>query len=156
SLRKDEATDFLIHPQFWRYRLWFDYLRISPSYWLAHKVRTRHVAASSIQLPPNFETFFQTYHLFCYLYNHPFTTWWRSRSSSVFGMGANPGVKRLADWDNLSSLRQKDWKRLDAITRDWVQQTLAEKRDTNCTILFVPLSLNQTVLIKQIRWQLQN
>ncbi len=61
------------------YRLWYEYLRLSPIYYQAHKERTVKgglTKAEKKALPDDFDEVRKTYEAFGNVYKYPFRIWW--------------------------------------------------------------------------------
>lgn len=71
------------------FKLWFDYLRLSPSYWLAHQYKENELDAE-ISLPDDFEFVLKTYDDFGSVYDLPFDWWWRSTGERLFAKPYRP------------------------------------------------------------------
>jgi hypothetical protein len=82
------------------YRLWYEYLRLSPIYLLAHKQRTTKGGLTEEQiklLPDDFDEVLKTYDAFGDVYKYPFRTWWVWHGVTLFGMAkTKPCAKPLA------------------------------------------------------------
>lgn len=76
------------------YRLWFEYLRLSPSYWLAHKHCTGYKGGltdiEKHNLPKDFDDVIRTYQHFGNIYQPLFRTWWINRGVHLFGAPSRP------------------------------------------------------------------
>ena len=81
------------------YRLWYEYLRLSPTYFLAHKHRTSFEGGLTEKekemLPDDFDEVLKTYDAFGDIYEYPFRMWWATwmRKSHLFG---EPSAKLIA------------------------------------------------------------
>jgi len=71
------------------YRLWFEYLRLSPTYWLAHKNHWLYKGDLTKEerrtLPPDFDEVIKTYNRFGNVYGDIFRTWWNNQGAYAFG-----------------------------------------------------------------------
>ena len=100
---KNEAIDFLKgtfhYEKSLPYRLWYEYLRLSPTYFLAHKYRTSFEGGLTEKekemLPDDFDEVLKTYDAFGDIYEYPFRMWWATwmRKSHLFG---EPSAKLVA------------------------------------------------------------
>jgi hypothetical protein len=72
------------------YRLWFEYLRLSPTYLLAHIHKTSYKGGlTEVQkstLPDDFDEVLKTYDAFGDIYKYPFREWWNYHSKKLFGI----------------------------------------------------------------------
>ena len=82
------------------YRLWYEYLRLSPIYLLAHKHRTTKGGLTKEQeklIPDDFDEVLKTYDAFGNVYKYPFRVWWVWHGARLFGMPkSKPVAKPLA------------------------------------------------------------
>jgi hypothetical protein len=82
------------------YRLWYEYLRLSPIYLLAHKLNTYKDGLSDTEkemLPDDFDEVLKTYDAFGNVYKYPFRIWWIHHGATLFGMPkSKPVAKPLA------------------------------------------------------------
>jgi hypothetical protein len=80
------------------YKLWYEYLRLSPTYFLAHKHRTSYDGGLTENekktLPDDFDDVLKTYDAFGDVYKYHFRMWWAVKSKShLFG---EPSAKLVA------------------------------------------------------------
>ena len=70
------------------YRLWYEYLRLSPTYWLAHKHITGYKGGLTEderkKLPLDFDDVIKTYERFRDVYSQTFGSWWSQKGSTIF------------------------------------------------------------------------
>ena len=70
------------------YRLWYEYLRLSPTYWLAHKHMTGYKGGltedETKKLPLDFDDVIKTYADFGDVYSQTFRMWWGNASTLIF------------------------------------------------------------------------
>lgn len=84
------------------YRLWIEYLRLSPTYWLAHKHCSGYKRGLNKEerqsLPKDFDQVIQTYKSIGDIYKNPFRFWWtRENGANVFGFQVDhPEISNLA------------------------------------------------------------
>ncbi len=74
----------------WRYPQLLEYLKVSPSYRLAHLISTGEIERDSCPLPQDFELVEQTYQAFGDVYRTSFTEWWLNIAQFRFGVSAAP------------------------------------------------------------------
>jgi hypothetical protein len=76
------------------YRLWYEYLRLSPTYWLAHKHKTGYKGGLSEderkKLPTDFDDVIKTYEVFGDVYCYIFKIWWKAVGSNIFNSPLTP------------------------------------------------------------------
>jgi hypothetical protein len=82
------------------YRLWYEYLRLSPTYLLAHKERNTKDGLTEDELknlPNDFDEVRRTYDAFGNVYKEPFRSWWVWHGAKLFGLPSSKlQAKRLA------------------------------------------------------------
>jgi hypothetical protein len=68
------------------YRVWFEYLRLSPTFWLAHKAKNGVLTQEErLKLPEDFDVVMETYKYFYDIYRYPFWGWWFEDGRDLFG-----------------------------------------------------------------------
>ena len=72
----------------WRYPRLFDFLKISPSYRIAHLIATGQIERNSRPLPVDFELVEQTYEMFGDVDRPNFIEWWYMVAQFRFGVSA--------------------------------------------------------------------
>ena len=69
------------------YRLWFEYLRLSPSFLYAHKLENNLLTKEEKENPPvELELVLKTYNDFKGIYKYPFWLWWFDDGCDYFGI----------------------------------------------------------------------
>lgn len=140
------------HYQFSKpYRLWFEYLRLSPSYWLAHKHYTAYKGGLSDvekqNLPQDFDEVLKTYHHFGNVYQPLFRTWWINRGVHLFGAPSKPvSVQPLIKV--LKPDLQTEQKCIKSVSRYLSQQSEFDGQH-GFLMLAIPLTGKRSDLVKQ-------
>ena len=84
------------------YRLWFEYLRLSPSFLYAHKLENNLLTKEEKEKPPvELELVLKTYNDFKEIYRRPFWAWFFDDGSDYFGItnfykSSEPNIKKVA------------------------------------------------------------
>lgn len=140
------------------YRLWFEYLRISPSYWLAHKHITGANGGLKItdldrqKLPTNFDDVIKTYNHFGDVYKHPFRVWWLNQGIHLFDKpkhSYSPKIVGKLEAKNSNSLEET----VENLTRHFVTIKVVDGHP-DCLLLSIPLNSNRADILKAISDQL--
>ncbi|WP_203074828.1 hypothetical protein [Falsiroseomonas ponticola] len=79
----------------WRYPQLFEYLQVSPSYRLAHRIAMGMLARDARPLPADFADVERTYAAFGSVYRCFFDDWWIRTAQFRFGASAKPRVHGL-------------------------------------------------------------
>lgn len=87
----------------YKHEYMFNYLQISPSYWLAHRIISLGEAIPKEELPKDFEDVLSTYRKIGDVYQKEFYEWWLSGGKNVFGKEKNKPV-----WLGLDPSKPKD------------------------------------------------
>ena len=134
------------------YRLWFEYLRLSPTYWLAHKQCTGYKGGlndnEKKNLPKDFDEVITTYEHFGNVYQPIFRTWWINTGIRLFGAPSKPlAVEPLIKtWQSTPQTEQK--------CIESVKQYLRGQNDIEgghgFLMLAIPLTGKRSDLIKQV------
>lgn len=132
------------------YQLMFEFLRISPSYELARKARTKKLTAEDRRsLPSDFDQVLKTYDLFGDVNCVLFRSWWLRRGLKVFG---NPYAKpKVHAVSLLGANADISLSQLDA---DLGMNLRDQRRDEglNASLLVaLPLSLKTSEVLKQVK-----
>lgn len=81
------------------YRLWYEYLRLSPTYWLAHKHMTGYKGGltedETKKLPLDFDDVIKTYERFGDVYCQTFRSWWSHSGATIFHAPIRPNKVEL-------------------------------------------------------------
>jgi hypothetical protein len=83
----------------WRYPYLLEFLRLSPSYRLAHLIATGETASDAQPLPADFALVQQTYAAFGDVYGMHFSEWWLNVAQFRFGVSTLPKPRRLLKLD---------------------------------------------------------
>ena len=134
------------------YRLWFEYLRISPTYWLAHKEISGADGGLSEQekrnLPAYFDKVIETYNHFGDIYKAPFRIWWLDTGAQLFGKPKRQYLPKLIgtlESNNYASLTNC----IDNIKSHALTTGLIENHP-NCLLLSIPLIGSSEEILKNI------
>ena len=83
----------------WRYPQFFDFLQVSPSYRLAHRLATGTLKRNEVELPSDFEVVENTYKAFGAVWEIDFWKWWIDRAQYQFGISVTPSVRKVTSVD---------------------------------------------------------
>jgi hypothetical protein len=83
----------------WRYRQFFDFLQISPSYRLVHLIATGKLKRNEVELLCDIETVEDTYNAFGDVWEIDFWKWWIDRAQYQFGISVTPSVHKITSVD---------------------------------------------------------
>lgn len=131
------------------FQLMFEFLRLSPSYELAHKHRTKGLnQRETAALPKDFDQVLKTYDLLGDVSTDFFRSWWLKRGLQVFG---NPYKKpRVHSIGVLSAGKTVELSEMASpITRYLNNERIDEGLNASL-LLSVPLTLKRSELLKQI------
>ena len=134
------------------YRLWYEYLRLSPTYLLAHKERTTKGGLTEDQLktlPSDFDEVRKTYNAFGNVYNKPFRSWWVWHGAKLFGLPSSKlEAKRLAF---IPSDREIDKEACLNDIKAYISRT-----NPSYMLMSVPLTGNRSEILKAVSKQLDD
>ena len=135
------------------YRLWFEYLRRSPTYLLAHKHKTAYkgglTEAQKSTLPDDFDDVLKTYDAFGDIYQYPFREWWARNSNALFGIrGLKLRAKALAYIPEGHAPNKEAC--LDAVSNVFKYRYFEHYSDSAYMLLEVPLADSRSEIIKYI------
>lgn len=131
------------------FQLMFEFLRLSPSYELARKQRTRGLSQREISsLPRDFDQVLKTYDLIGDVSTDFFRSWWLKRGLQVFG---NPYKKpRVHSIGLLNAGKSVGLSEIASPITDFLNNERNEEGLTASILLSVPLTLKRSELVKQI------
>ena len=93
--------------QDWRFQMYFEYLRISPSYLLATQCKTVEELIKRTGDEQHARLVWKTYNDFGNVYATLYRTWWKSTGINLFGTKtARPRVARIAQLHNAISIEE--------------------------------------------------
>ena len=131
------------------FQLMFEFLRLSPSYELARKHRTRGLSKrEQDSLPADFDQVLKTYDLIGDVSTDFFRSWWLKRGLYVFG---NPYKKpRVHKIGVLNAGRSVEFDQLALPITSYLSNERNEEGLNASILLSVPLTLKRSDLLKQI------
>ena len=131
------------------FQLMFEFLRLSPSYELARKHRTRGLNQREVtSLPADFDQVLKTYDLIGDVSTEFFRSWWLKRGLQVFG---NPYKKpRVHAIGLLNAGISVGLDEIASPITNFLNNERNEEGFTASILLSVPLTLKRSELVKQI------
>ena len=131
------------------FQLMFEFLRLSPSYELARKYRTKGLSQrESASIPADFDQVLKTYDLLGDVSTEFFRYWWLKRGLQVFG---NPYKKpRVHAIGLLNAGKSVELIEIASPISDFLNNERNEEGLTASVLLSVPLTLKRSELVKQI------
>ena len=139
----------------WRHRSFFEFLQISPSYRLAHRVATGDVIdlTKEARVPPDFLDVVKTYEAFGDVWRTDYWTWWVRRAQYHFGSRVAPQVHQLV---MLQPGKDSDQQTFDEAC-ERLDQYLSSDREVEgkpgSLVLAIPLQADRKTILKEISKQ---
>jgi hypothetical protein len=138
--------------QHWRYRLCWDYLRVSPSYWLVHQAANGRIRISGQQRTSlRLADVQKTYELMGDVYSKPFGEWFKDHARSAFGLAGQAEAECLANWPAIKNLNTADFAKIASKSRTWAKSTLGSSGDCAALVLIVPATKRYTGSVGYVR-----
>jgi hypothetical protein len=128
------------------YRLWLEYLAVSPSYELARRYRAGKLTEADTQrLPADFDAVLAVYDDLGDVQRVTFNEWWSDRGLSVFGYeGSRPRVRRV------DSLQSKRYRKAANRVQDFIAGDWTEQGQPNALLVSIPIGLTNTQITRQL------
>ncbi|WP_313737298.1 hypothetical protein [Sphingobium yanoikuyae] len=130
------------------FHLWFQFLRISPSYELARRFRAGELPDKTA-LPDDFETVLSVYDDLGDVQDNTFIHWWRAVAIRQFGMeSGNPALTRLG----VISYDDEDDRlmRLRSSVRDYLAEEWLDQVQPTTIIAAIPVGAPKAQIMKQL------
>jgi hypothetical protein len=141
----DFWNDFNSHPKHEHF-LFYQFLFHSPSYWLAHKLKTKEKINSHEKIPADIEAVLKTYELVGSVYDLLFEEWWEKRGYELFY--ANKVKQKLTLYIDLNMPKKEI---LEHINHN-LESALKLKRNKNTNkIIFLVNKVRDTALFVKLR-----
>ena len=133
-------------PVDFRYEYFFDFLRLSQSYWLAHQYKNGLIEPKKVKFPKDFDQVLKTYEAFGDVTKSDFPKWWIENAQYQFGIKSDPrgslllklGVKEPGSNDKIEEATVK------------LKQYLDEERPTQgnraMVVIALPIYSNRVVM----------
>ena len=134
----------------WRYRQFFSFLQISPSYRLAHLIALGELDRAAQPLPSDFEVVEATYKAFGDVSRTYFWDWWLEKAQYQFGVSAAPKAKALLRVD----MRQPVTEEMIAATHGELDELVLvdgpAQGSLATLVLAIPLQNDRKALLKEV------
>ena len=135
------------------YRLWFEYLRLSPTYLLAHRHKTAYkgglTEAQKSTLPDDFDEVLKTYDAFGDVYQYPFRQWWDWYSEKLFGIRSSRLHAHVLAYVAEGHTPNKE-AYISAVSNTFKQRFFENNRNAGHILLEVPLADSRAETLKYI------
>lgn len=131
------------------YELMFEYLRLSPSYALAHKQVTAGLNKDEqASLPSDFNEVLKTYELLGDVQSILFRQWWIRRGIKVFGNPySHPKVHEVAELESDTDVKLSQ---LSNNLTQFLNETRRDEGLVNSLLLSIPLGRRKAEVLKQV------
>jgi hypothetical protein len=137
--------------QDWRFLMFFEYLRISPSYLLATRCKNVKELAKRLGNADDAARVWQTYSDVGNIYDELFVTWWRRVGIHLFGVKtARPRVAAITQLNGAISVEDMALEGEQKL-RQYVSGNHVEQGRRDCMIVSIPLELTRVTALKQLK-----
>ena len=141
----DFWNDFNSHPKHEHY-LFYQFLINSPSYWIAHKLKTKQTIGPDEKIPADIKVVINTYELVGSVYDLLFEEWWERRGYELFY--ANKAKQKLTLYIDLNMPKKEI---LEHINHNLDFALKAKKNKNANQINFLVNKIRDTALFVKLR-----
>jgi len=134
----------------WRYRHFFQYLQVSPSYRLAHLIAVGRLDRKAQSLPKDFSAVEATYAAFGDVSRTHFWDWWIKTAQYQFGVSAQAQPKTLLRVDLREQVTEETIKSTHAELDEFVLVDRPAQGNLATLVMAIPLQPNRKALLKQV------
>ena len=134
------------------YRLWFEFLALSPSYELARRFRKskgKLTGADKARIPSDLAQVLQIYDAFGDVQTALFKTWWQAHGVELFGITGEPSA--VAPIYKMANSEDPDLKKLHYSLKCYLDSTWPAQRKPGAIILAIPLNSTRQKVLKTIK-----
>ena len=135
----------------WRYREFFNFLQISPSYRLAHLSHRGALSLKANALPRDFDRVRQTYADFGDVTRTYFWQWWLDTAQFQFGAAVTPKPRLLARLDLREDCTADGLEELSAAATDWLRIDRPAQGSPAVVIVGLPIVSDRREMLKAFK-----
>lgn len=132
----------------WRYREFFNFLQISPSYRLAHLAHKGALSLKASDLPRDFDRVQQTYVDFGDVTRTYFWQWWLDTAQFQFGAAVTPKPRLLAKLGLREDVTADGLEALTAAATDWLQIDRPAQGSPAVVVVGLPIVSDRREMLK--------
>ena len=129
----------LVLAQDWRYNLFFDYLKISQSYWLADRYRKGLIKRRRNIFPPDFDKILKTYDAFGDVTTIDLFQWWKERAQFKFSIIRRPRGALLMKLEAKETANASDLNVVKAKLKRYLEDDRPNENDRAVIVVVVPI-----------------
>ena len=133
-------------PADFRYNCFFDFLKISQSYWLADRYRKGLTKRRQNIFPPDFDRILKTYDAFGDVTTISLEQWWTERAQFQFGIMAKPRGALLMKLGPKKTAGAADLNELKAKLKNYLEVDRPQQNDRAIVVLALPIYANRVVM----------
>ena len=129
----------------WRFQMFFEYLRISPSYALANELKNEKALAKALGNKEWAERVWKTYNDIGNVYGVIYRDWWLGNGLKLFGIhNAKPKTQVIARFSHSGRIS------IDSIN-DYLSNDFVKQGRPDSLLISIPLGQKRMTIIKQLR-----
>ncbi|MFZ6755389.1 hypothetical protein ACO0KY_18675 [Undibacterium sp. Dicai25W] len=137
--------------QDWRFQMYFEYLRISPSYLLATQCENVDELAAKLGNAGDAALVWQIYCDFGNVFNSLYRRWWLKKGFYLFGVeAARPRVTTIAHLHGATPTNELAEKSCQSLQR-YVSHNHVQQGRQDCLLVSIPVGLSKAAAFKQLR-----
>ena len=143
----DRSRDHgLTVPVDFRYEYFFDFLRLSQSYWLAHQYKNGLISGNKIKLPKDFDIILKTYEAFGDVTKSDFPEWWIKKAQYQFGIKSDPRGSLLLKLDVKEPITKNKINELTAKLKQYLDVERPTEGNRAMVVIALPIFANRVVM----------
>ena len=133
-------------PSDFRYEYFFDFLRLSQSYWLAHQFKNGLIEAKKVKFLKDFDQVLKTYEAFGDVTQTNFKQWWIEKAQYQFGIITDPRGTLLLKLDVKEPASKDKIKEATVKLKQYLDEERPAQGNRAMVVIALPIHYNRVVM----------